>query len=188
MHLRARQTTGVPVLDIRRHAQRVTLADDQSALSDAGRAMCERLAKEAPRYAFVVASPLPRAKETAERIAGRLDAVDPGLLPDLGSHAAQLFGHMRTLDDWARLLDTNEEARRYAEAQLPTWQRFVTRVGERDHVLAISHGGLIDLPAIVLMRRFGVPLAGPVFGYGEGVRVTYAKAAPTRIELLRAAP
>src|SRR5439155_11367262 len=67
----------VSVLEIRRHAERVNRADDQSALSVAGRAMCERLAKDAPRYSLVVSSPLPRAKETAERIAGRLDGVDP---------------------------------------------------------------------------------------------------------------
>jgi len=82
--------------------------------------MCEKLAKAAPRYALVVASPLPRAKETAQRIAGRLDAVDPGLLPDLGGHAAQLFGEMRTIADWARLLHEDPEAKAFAEAQLPT--------------------------------------------------------------------
>ena len=176
----------MPVLDIRRHAQRQDVTDNASALSAAGRAMCEKLAKEAPRYALVVSSPLPRAKETAERIAGRLDLVEPGLLPDIGSHAAQLFGEMRTLADWARLLDESQDAHRYAETQLPTWLRFVSRVGEKDHVLAISHGGIIDLPAIVLMRRLGARVDGAVFSYGEGVRVTYANGAPTKIELLRA--
>lgn len=176
----------MPILDIRRHAERQDLKDNASALSPAGRAMCEKLAKDAPRYALVVSSPLPRAKETAERIAGRLDTVEPSLLPDLGSHAAQLFGDMRTLADWSRLLDDSTEAHRYAEAQLPAWLRFVSRVGEKDHVLAISHGGIIDLPAIVLMRRLRTPIDGPVFGYGEGVRVTYARGAATKIEPLRA--
>ena len=148
--------------------------------------MCEKLARVAPRYALVVSSPLPRAKETAQRIAGRLDAVEPGLLPDIGSHAAQLFGEMRTLADWARLLDESQDAHRYADAQLPAWTRFASRVAEKDHVLAISHGGIIDLPAIVLGRRLGTPIEGPIFGYGEGVRVTYANGAPTKIELLRA--
>ena len=64
----------MPVLDIRRHAQRINLADNQSALAPAGQQMCARLAKAAPNYALVVSSPLPRAKETAERIAGWLDA------------------------------------------------------------------------------------------------------------------
>jgi broad specificity phosphatase PhoE len=174
----------VSILEIRRHAERVNLADNESALSAAGRAMCERLAKDAPKYALVVSSPLPRAKETAERIAGRLDAVDPALLPDLGGAAARMFGEMKTLADWALLMRTDDSARRFAEEQLPAWARIASRVGEKDRVLAISHGGIVDLPAIVLAQRLGSSLDGASFGYGEGVRVTYAKAAPVKVERL----
>src|SRR5437764_13531988 len=117
----------VPLLDIRRHAQRQSLDDQQSALSTAGRAMCEALAKSAPKYALVVSSPLPRAKETAQRIAGRLDSAEAALLPDLGSHAATLFGELRTLADWARLMRERPDARKFAEEQLPAWSRIVSR-------------------------------------------------------------
>ena len=109
----------MPILDIRRHAQRQNTNDQQSSLSTAGIAMCEKLAKDAPKYALVVSSPLPRAKETAQRISGRLDAVEPALLPDLGGQAAQLFGEMRTLADWSRLMAHDETARKFAEEQLP---------------------------------------------------------------------
>jgi broad specificity phosphatase PhoE len=159
--------------------------DDQSALSDAGRAMCARLAKDAPKYALVVASPLPRARETAERIAGRLDVADPALLPDLGGAAARMFGEMQTLADWARLMREDASAQRFAEEQLPTWARIASRVGDRDRVLAVSHGGIVDLPAIVIAAGLGAKLDGAFFGYGEGVRVTYAKGAPVKIEELR---
>jgi broad specificity phosphatase PhoE len=175
----------VSILDIRRHAERMNVQDNQSALSAAGRAMCERLAKDAPRYALVVSSPLPRAKETAERIAGRLDGADPGLLPDLGGAAARMFGEMRTLADWARLMRDDESAQRFAEEQLPTWARIAGRIGDRDRVLAVSHGGIVDLPAIIIAARLGAKLDGASFGYGEGVRVTYAKGAPVKIEELR---
>jgi len=174
----------VSVLEIRRHAERVNLADNQSALSAAGRAMCERLAKDAPKYALVVSSPLPRAKETAERIAGRLDGVDAALLPDLGGAAAKMFGEMRTLADWALLMRSDESARHFAEEQLPAWARIASRVGEKDRVLAVTHGGILDLPAIVIADRLGAKLGGPSFGYGEGVRVTYAKGAAVKIERL----
>ena len=176
----------MPVLDIRRHAQRIDLADNQSALAPAGREMCARLAKAAPKYALVVASPLPRAKETAERIGGRLDSVEPGLLPDLGSYASSLFGELKTLADWARLLKEHPDASRFAQEQLPTWARIASRVGDRDRVLAVSHGGIIELPAILLMQRLKLKGEGPSFGYGDGVRVTYAQSEPTAIEMLRA--
>ena len=173
------------ILEIRRHAERMNLQDNQSALSAAGRAMCERLAKDAPRYALVVSSPLPRAKETAERIAGRLDSVEPALLPDLGGAAARMFGEMKTLVDWALLMRTEESARRFAEEQLPAWARIAARAGDKDRVLAVSHGGIVDLPAIVISEKLDTRLNGPSFGYGEGVRVTYAKGAPVKIEELR---
>jgi len=176
----------VTILEIRRHAERIDRGDDRSALSAAGRAMCERLAKDAPKYALVVSGPLPRAKETAERIAGRLDGVDPALLPDLGGAAARMFGEMKTLADWALLMRTDVSARRFAEEQLPAWTRIASRVGDRDRVLAISHGGIVDLPAIVMAETLGTRLGGPSFGYGEGVRVTYAKGAAVKIEELRA--
>ena len=51
-------------------------------------------------------------------------------------------------------------------------------------MLAVSHGGIVDLPAIVLADKLGTKLNGPSFGYGEGVRVTYAKGAPVKIERL----
>ena len=176
----------MPVLDIRRHAQRQNTDDQQSALSTAGIAMCEKLAKSAPRYALVVSSPLPRAKETAKRIAGRLDAAEPALLPDLGSHATQLFGEMATLTDWARLLHDHPDSRKFADEQLPAWARIASRVGEKDRVLAVSHGGIIDLPAVLLMESLRIPVVGASFGYCDGISVTYSKGKPTALAILRA--
>jgi broad specificity phosphatase PhoE len=176
----------MPILDIRRHAQRQSIDDQQSALSTAGREMCEKLAKDAPRYTLVVSSPLPRAKETAQRIAGRLDAVEPALLPDLGSYASSLFGEMKTLADWARLLREHPDGQKFADEQIPAWARIAARVGEKERVLAVSHGGIIDLPAVLLMEKLRVKIEGASFGYGEGLRVTYAKDQPTAVEVLRA--
>ena len=147
--------------------------------------MCERLAKKMPTYALVVSSPLPRAKETAQRIAGRLDAVEAGLLPDLGGQAAQLFGEMRTLADWDRLMGQDAAARKFADEQLPVWTRLASRVGDNDRVLAISHGGIVDLPAIAIMKKLGIAIDGASFGYCEGVRITYAGGQPTAVAMLR---
>src|SRR3954467_8299485 len=183
--LLTRQTKGMPVLDIRRHAERQNINDQQSALSTVGRAMCDRLAKSAPKYALVVSSPLPRAKETAQRIGGRLDSAEAALLPDLGSHAAALFGELKTLADWARLLREQPDARKFAEEQLPARSRIASRVGDKDRVLAVSHGGIIELPAVLLMNLLKIPIDGPSFGYGEGITLTYTKGQPTALAMLR---
>jgi broad specificity phosphatase PhoE len=176
----------MPVLEIRRHAERSDRGNEQSALSLVGRTMAESLAKRAPKFALVVSSPLPRAKETAQTIAGRLDAVEPGFLPEMGGVIGdRIFGEMRTLADWAEVLREREDARKFATEQLATWTRVAMRVGEKDRVLAVSHGGIVELPAITLAQRLRVPLEGASFGYCEGVVVSYAKGVPTKIEVVR---
>ena len=158
-------------LEVRRHAERSDRGNEESALSENGRAMARAVAKESDRYALVVSSPLPRAKETALLIAGRLDTADPALLPEMGGAIAdRLYGEMRTLADWRRLLDERDEARHVADEQLAAWTRLASRVGDGERVLA---------------ERLRAPLAGAAFGYCEGVRVEYAKGAATKIAVLR---
>lgn len=148
--------------------------------------MAETLAKRAPKFALVLSSPLLRAKETAQTIAGRLDAIEPGFLPEMGGAIGdRIFGEMRTLADWVEVLREREEARKFATEQIATWARVAMRVGEKDRVLAVSHGGIIELPALTLAQRLRTPLEGASFGYCEGVVITYAKGAPTKIEVVR---
>lgn len=176
----------MPIVEIRRHAERSDRGNEQSALSPAGLAMAQALAKRVGPFALVLSSPLPRAKETAQLLAGRLDAVEPGLLPEMGGVIGdRIFGELRTLADWAAILGEREDARRFATEQLATWTRIASRVGDKERVLAVSHGGIIELPAITLARRLGARLDGPAFGYCEGVAITYANGAPTEIEALR---
>ena len=176
----------MPIIEIRRHAERTDRGSEESALTPAGRAMAEQLAKRAPKFALVLSSPLPRAKETAQLIAGRLDAIESGLLPEMGGVIGdRIFGEMRTLADWAEVLSEREDARQFAAEQLATWTRIASRVGDKDRVLAVSHGGIIELPAITLAERLRARLDGPAFGYCEGVVITYAKGAPTKIEAVR---
>jgi broad specificity phosphatase PhoE len=176
----------MPILEIRRHAERTDRGNEESALSPAGRAMAQSLAKRAPKYAVVLSSPLPRAKETAQLIAGRLDAIEPGLLPEMGGVIGdRIFGEMRRLADWAAVLRERGDARKFAAEQLATWARIAARVGDKDRILAVSHGGIIELPVLSLAQRLHTPLEGKAFGYCEGVVVTYAKGAPTKIEVVR---
>ncbi len=176
----------MPNLEIRRHAQRTDRGNEQSALSPAGRDMAQSLAKRVPKFALVLSSPLPRAKETAQLIAGRLDGVEPGFLPEMGGAIGdRIFGEMSSLGDWAEVLRERDDARKFATEQLATWARVAMRVGDKDRVLAVSHGGIIELPAITLAQRLRTQLEGASFGYCEGVVVTYAKGAPTKIEVVR---
>ncbi len=166
------------VLDVRRHAER-GLA---TPLTPRGEVSARALSD--PTYALVVSSPLERAQRTAVLIGGRLDAIEPGLLPDIGG--AQVFGSMATLAEWRALLRSEPKARAFADEQLATWARLAGRVGQKERVLAISHGGIIELPIVALADELGVKVDGPSFANLEGARITYDPRGRTKLELLRA--
>jgi hypothetical protein len=53
-------------------------------------------------------------------------------------------------------------------------------------VLAISHGGIIELPIVALAEEIGVAVEGPSLASLDGALITYDKKRRTRLELLRA--
>lgn len=165
------------VLEVRRHAERGL----STPLSERGEASARALAGQ--RYALVVASPLERAKRTAELVGGRLDAIEAGLLPDIGG--AGLFGSMPALADWRALLRSDPRARDFAHEQLATWARLAGRVGPKERVLAVSHGGIIELPIVALADELGLSIDGPSFANLEGALITYDKKKRTTMELIR---
>jgi len=165
------------VLEVRRHAERGMA----TVLTGRGEETARALA--GTKYALVVSSPLERAKRTAELIGGRLDATEPGLLPDIGG--AGVFGSMATLAEWRALLRSDPKARAFADEQLATWARIAGRVGPKDRVLAISHGGIIELPIVALAEELGIAMDGPSLANLEGALITYDRSKRTKLELLR---
>ena len=167
------------IVEVRRHAERAGPTEAGSALSPAGRAMAERLARSAPAYAVVAASPLPRAKETASIIGGRLDSADPALLPDL-SQVVQV----RTIEEYAPLLAAGERERALADEQAGAWLR-LGGTAKDGTALVITHGGVIELAALRIAKAIGKDLRGDAFSYCEGVRIRYTDGKPTSLEVLR---
>ena len=176
------------IVEVRRHAERAGPTEAGSALSPAGRAMAERLARSAPAYAVVAASPLPRAKETATIVGGRLDLADPALLPDLSQ-----IVQVRTIEEYLPLLATGERERALADEQAGAWARIGSAAdgrsgsGTAKHAtaLVITHGGVIELAALRIAKELGKDLRGDAFSYCEGVRVRYERGKPTSLEVLR---
>lgn len=170
----------MPIVEVRRHAERAGPTEAGSALSAAGRAMAERLARSAPAYAVVASSPLPRAKETASIIGGRLDLADPALLPDLSQ-----IVQVRTIEEYAPLLAGGERERALAGEQAGAWRR-LGGAAKDGTALVITHGGVIELAALSIARELGVALRGHAFSYCEGVRVRYERGTAVALEVLRA--
>jgi broad specificity phosphatase PhoE len=92
---------------------------------------------------------------------------------------------MPALADWRALLRSDPKARAFAHEQLATWARIAGRVGPKDRVLAVSHGGIIELPIVALADELGIPIDGPSFANLEGAVITYDKKKRTKLEILR---
>jgi len=169
----------MPIVEVRRHAERAGPTEAASALSAAGRTMAERLARSAPAYAVVASSPLPRAKETASIIGGRLDLADPALLPDLSQ-----IVQVRTIEEYAPLLAGGERERALAAEQAGAWLR-LGGAAKDGTALVITHGGVIELAALRIAKALGKDLRGDAFSYCEGVRIRYSDGKPRSLEVLR---
>lgn len=151
--------------------------------------MAGRLGSRAPRYALVVSSGAARAQETARIIAGRLDRIEAGLLPDFSPifPDRSAYERLRDLTDFAALLRADDRARLLAEQQLSVWSSLIAGLADDANALAVSHGGILELTATLAAERAGVTLAGRPFGYCEGVRVRFVGSAPAAVEALRSA-
>ena len=86
---------------------------------------------------------------------------------------------------WRRSRSGAPKARAFANEQLATWARLAGRVGPKERVLAVSHGGIIELPIVALAEELGLALDGPSFANLEGAVITYDRRKRTTLELLR---
>ena len=176
----------MPILEVLRHSERADSSDETSALTPRGIALAREVARRAPRYALVVASPAQRARQTAQIIGGRVDAIEPELLPDLSRFLKPgALRELASLEAYAALVAADANARALAERQAATWAALAVRVPDDAAVLAVSHGGLIELVCAVVLEPLGIALRGGTFSYCEGPRVRYRDGAPVSLEPLR---
>lgn len=176
-------------LEIRRHAERAKEGDAHGALSAAGLAMARALGREDERFALVISSPRERARDTAAAIAGRLD--ETAAVLDVTSDdvlTQEQYDTLRTQEDVARFLGANASARRFAEAQLASWEATAKRVPDNGRGLVITHGGNIELPAVLLAADLGARLGRLPLRYCEGVRAHYLRGRAAALERLGAVP
>lgn len=183
---RAARFSLVVTIDIRRHAERASGPDARGSLSAAGARMALRLRPRRP-YALVVSSPRDRARETATIIADRVDEVDMMLdvAPDEALTQAQ-YDSLRSQQAVAKLIQASAWVRRFADEQLSLWDRVASRVPEGESALLVTHGGNIQLPAVLLATRIGGEIGALPLTYCEGVRVRYDHGRPEALERLRA--
>ena len=179
-------TEGLRVIDHRRHTMR---AKPGEHLSQPGVDLARRVGAgefgPVPRYQRVVTSPAPRAFETAIAMGFAVDAqadflwlgdasadvpwpFDPGAVPEIVRTRPRLAGFTAVL---ARELLA-------IAAGLP----------DGGAALLVSHGGLVELSAAVLLPDADHRSWGPPIGYAEGIRLIFEGGRCTGAEPLRVAP
>ena len=174
-------------IDVRRHAERAGGSGASGGLPAGGLAMARRLGSQGDRYALVVSSPRERARATAMAIAQRVDEVEPMLaeVPDDALTQAQ-YDTLRSQEDIADLIRSSSGTSRVAEEQVSLWRRVAQRLRDGESALLLTHGGNIELPAVVLATRGGA-IVGPLpLGYCEGVRVRFDQGRAIAVERLSA--
>jgi probable phosphoglycerate mutase len=155
-----------------RHAlpERIETTDGSPAdppLSAAGRAQAERMARwlSAEKVGAVYASPMRRARETAEalaRVIGAEIAIDPGLVEM--DHLSDVYVPLEQLkaEDYPRWQEMVQRGGLYAGVDLAAFRRTV--VASVEHAIAANPGGRV---AIVCHGGVINAWAGHVLGIAD---------------------
>lgn len=171
------------VIEHRRHSRR-----DPSGihLNPEGLDLARRVAPAIGRFDRVVASPKPRAIETAQALGFTVDEVLPelGMLPDdVGLSIDEL--HPRSFADYVRIVKRSEAMGEYARSQANLMREQLERVRDGGRLLMVSHGGIIEFGASAAYPGEAHSW-GELLGYLEGVRLTLSRGEWVRGEVLRA--
>jgi broad specificity phosphatase PhoE len=151
-----------------RHAER---EPGGAHLTDRGVRSAAETGRLLARFDRVLASPKPRAAETAEAMGYRIDA-ELAELEGLPEPIERRVGRElpRSFADYVALVGSVGEARAYAERLATLWRDEMERLADGARLLVVSHGGVIELGAVGALggrtRRWG-----PLLGLLEGVEV-----------------
>lgn len=162
-------------LEVRRHSMRKTGGGSQ--LSQEGVAFARRLGATMGPYACVVASVVPRARETAIAMGF---AVDYELVTlELGDAMAQEMADdpwwvgLRPFAAGADLLAARGPTWRYASAMAALWRDLLNSIPDGSAALVIGHSGELELTLLACFPHADHATWGPPFGPCEGARLIY---------------
>jgi broad specificity phosphatase PhoE len=167
-----------------RHAQRQDRSDNQSHLAQAGITQARAAGEWFERFDFVVASPLPRAYETAIAMGFAVDMTDSGIQ----EHSEQLMRDVEWDEGyaaWATAYATRASVIAYVDhvgSLLREWLEMVPAGGS---LLVVTHGGIVEAMAVGLAPGDDLVALGAVAGYAEGFRAVTEKGEGFELSALR---
>lgn len=154
-------------------------------LNQAGVALARRAGERLGVFAQVYCSPAVRAIETAVAMGYAVSAEREELaLPD-GKALSRELDTIRRFEDAARLLRAGAHIPVYG-AQLRAFvEEAVATLHDKNDLLMISHGGLIEVLALACCPSALAAQLDPELSFCEGVRLDFAQGVCVRVERWR---
>jgi broad specificity phosphatase PhoE len=168
-------------LEVRRHAftKKGAARGSGSTLSPEGVRLARQVGSEMGPFAYVIASLIPRTLETALAMGYAVDELVEMGRGGWDEATAEIAQHSRGSDGdlYLRYLDRFAAGGAVAEVgrqQVAIWEHGMSRVGDGEAALVVSHGGLIE-PALIaaLPPDWDHSHWGRGFEQCEGVRLTW---------------
>jgi broad specificity phosphatase PhoE len=161
-------------LEVRRHADRKISGGSQ--LSQAGVDRARAIGSTIGPFATVVASVVPRARETAIAMGFAVDyelitlTNDPDVYDETGAEP-RWWTDAQPFVALAKKLEVPGAFRDHAHALAALWRDVMTPLGPDDNALIISHSGEIEMPLAALFPNADHASWGRQFGTCEGARL-----------------
>jgi len=167
-----------------RHAQRQDRSDKFSHLAQAGIEQSRAAGEWFERFDFVVASPLPRAYETAIAMGFAVDMTNPGIQ----EHSEQI---MRDVEwdagyaAWAVAYGSKRSVIAYVDHVGSLLRDWLAKVPDGGSLLVVTHGGIVEAMAVGLAPGDDLVELGAGAGYAEGFRAVGAMGEGFELSALR---
>lgn len=168
-------------LEIRRHSLRDRAQPD---LSEEGLALANLLGLEMGKFDRVLASPLPRAIQTAEAMGYPVDETVE-LLASMGDSVDMECPWPASFDEYAAASRQNGPTTRYAQRLADFYVKLVESLPEGGAALVVNHGGVVELSAIACLPTADFAAMGDYIDYCEGVRLTWENGKFIDLQVLR---
>ena len=157
------------ILEIRRHAMR---KKPGTHLNQAGVSLARSVGSIAAGYSQVFTSLKDRGYETAIAMGYSVDyqIKELGMLPESVSHEISWpcsFSEISNICSHKQLSNT------FALEQANLWEKIVKQLPDNEKCLIISHGGILELGAVILSAEESFEKWGGAIGYCEGLRFIY---------------
>ncbi|MBI5949526.1 MAG: histidine phosphatase family protein [Chloroflexi bacterium] len=150
-----------------RHAERRDRSNNWSHLSEAGIEQARKAGSRFERFDLVVASPLPRAVETAVAMGFAVSQTHLGI-QDIGERILQHVHWSDGFAAWATAYRSAPLVKSYVDYVGSLLSGWLDEVPEGGSLLVVTHGGIVEAMAVGLGPESDFNQLGPAAGYAEG--------------------